>query len=221
MRLNQYIARHTGLSRRQADDAITTDRVLVNDLPAALGMIVTESDHITIDHQPVLAQKLIYLALNKPVGYISSRRAQGNSPTLYSLLPRQYHHLKSVGRLDKDSSGLIILTNDGNFAQTSTHPKFSKLKRYVVELDRPLQPHDLEQFNTGIELEDGISKLHISRSGHHYLIALKEGRNRQIRRTFASQGYSVTTLNRTHFGKLGLNGLEPGQYRLISPHEVL
>ena len=117
-RLNKYIAHTAGLSRREADTAIEQGRVRVNDAPAEIGRQVESGDIVMLDDTVLSAShQYTYLMLHKPIGYVSSRREQGDTPTIYSLLPESLHHLKPVGRLDKDSSGLIILTDDGDFAQ--------------------------------------------------------------------------------------------------------
>lgn len=163
--------------------------------------------------------EFLYLAFNKPVGYVCSRRAQGSAPTIYDLLPAEYHHLKTVGRLDKDSSGLILLTNDGDFAYQMTHPKFHKNKVYEVELDRPLEPlHQQMISDYGVMLDDGPSKFTVIRQAEaSYTVILTEGRNRQIRRTFAALSYRVTALHRTQFGKFILSHLASGKYDIIEP----
>ena len=156
--------------------------------------------------------------MNKPVGYVCSRRAQGNAPTLYKLLPKEYRKLKTVGLLDKDSSGLILLTNDGDFDFQMTNPKFHKEKIYEVELNKPLEPlHQQMISDFGVMLEDGPSKFSVIHEDNKYTVILSEGRNRQIRRTFAALGYRVTSLHRTRFGKYQLTGLEPGKYAILKP----
>ena len=159
--------------------------------------------------------------LNKPVGYVCSRRAQGDSPTIYAILPQAFHHLKPVGRLDRNSSGLLLLTNDGDFAFQMTHPKFVKTKVYSVRLDRDLEPlHQQMISDFGVILEDGPSKLHLERlrddSRREWRVIMSEGRNRQIRRTFASLGYEVKKLHRTSFGNYSLGDMKPGSYELVT-----
>lgn len=217
LRLNKFLAEQLGLSRREADNLIAANKVTVNGLVALLGARITAEDKVVCDGQPVTHEvKYIYLGLNKPVGYVCSRKRQGGTPTLYELLPPQYQALKTVGRLDKDSSGLILLTNDGDFAFHMTHPKFSKTKLYEVTLDQPLAPlHQQEIADFGIEIGDGVSKMGLTRLSDDrksWLVTLHEGRNRQIRRTFAALGYTVTKLHRTQFGPYQLSGLKPGEF---------
>lgn len=220
-RLNKFIALHLGISRREADERIEKGRVIINGKPAILGQRAEEGQTITVDGKPLQATaQLQYLLLNKPVGYVSSRRAQGDTPTLYSLLPKEYHPLKPVGRLDKDSSGLILLTNDGDFAFRMTHPKFQKVKVYEVSLNKQLEPlHQQMIADFGVMLPDGRSQLGLTRAHdtdrRHWTITMSEGRNRQIRRTFAALGYEVKKLHRINFGNYALGDIKSGDYTLV------
>ncbi len=241
-RLNKFLAERLGVSRREADDLIAAGQILVNDKPASLGARIDKNDKVCYNKKIIpFETDYLYLAMNKPVGYVCSRRAQGSAPTLYDLLPEEYKKLKTVGRLDKDSSGLILLTNDGDFAFQMTHPKFHKEKVYEVELDRPLEPlHQQMISDYGIMLDDGPSRFTVIRAAGvtaaegvpreslagedssrqdpcSYVVILREGRNRQIRRTFAALGYRVTKLHRTSFGKYELSGLKPGKCAIIKP----
>lgn len=217
IRLNKFLAEQLGLSRRQADDLIAAGKVKINDKIATLGARFNESDKILCNGNEVNhAVKYIYLGMNKPIGYVCSKKRQGEVPTIYELLPEKYRTLKTVGRLDKDSSGLIILTNDGDFAFRMTHPKFQKTKLYEVELDQPLEPlHQQMIADFGIEIGDGVSKMGLERIGDTrrcWKVTLSEGRNRQIRRTFGALGYVVTKLHRIEFGPYKLSGLTPGEF---------
>ena len=220
-RLNKFLARQLGISRREADVLIENETVMVNHTLATLGTRITPSDSIDVAGTPVARRPaaLRYIALNKPIGYVCSRRMQGNAPTIYSLLPPELHMLKPVGRLDKDSSGLLLLTNDGDFAYRMTHPKFAKTKQYRVRLDRDLEPlHQQMISDFGIELDDGRSQLILARlddNRREWHITMSEGRNRQIRRTFAARGYTVTRLHRTNFGNYTLNGIRQGKWQTI------
>ena len=241
------------MSRREADDAVASGRVTINGVRAQMGSQVAPTDSVALD-STILCKKTqyTYLVLHKPVGYVCSRRRQGDIPTIYELLPEQYRALKPVGRLDKDSSGILLLTDDGDFAHSMTHPKFYKTKIYEVELDHPLAPlHQQMVSDFGVTLEDGVSRFLIEKlegrkkkdegregadghdarvksqesrvkkstelngSGQTYKITMHEGRNRQIRRTFAALGYTVTHLHRTTFGNYSLGDIKTGEHALV------
>lgn len=217
VRLNKFLAERLGLSRRQADDAIAAGKVIVNEKPAVLGAHIDNNDKVCYNGKIIpFDVGYLYVGLNKPAGYVCSRKAQGEFPTLYELLPAKYRDLKTVGRLDKDSSGLILLTNDGDFAFKMTHPSFTKTKIYEVELDHALEPlHQQEIADFGIEIGDGVSRLGLTRlddSRKRWKVTMSEGRNRQIRRTFGALGYTVVRLHRTAFGPYSLSGLKPGEF---------
>lgn len=220
MRLNKYLAHATGISRREADELIEQGRVLVNGKPAELGQPVAETDILAIDGKLVgnTSPNYTYLILNKPVGYVCSRKRQGESPTIYELLPQQYRPLKPVGRLDRDSSGLLLLTDDGDFAHRMTHPSFHKNKTYEVTLDKPLEPlHQQMISDYGVTLEDGVSKFLVTKiRNSKFEIQMSEGRNRQIRRTFTALGYTVTRLHRTNFGNYSLGDLALGAFQITT-----
>ena len=222
MRINKYVALATGMSRRAADAAIAQSRVLVNGQIPAVGYNVRQDDTVTLDGGTITpAVKVVTLILNKPVGYVVSRNGQG-SPTIYDLLPSEYHLLKPVGRLDKDSSGLLLLTNDGNLANELTHPKYQKDKVYEVSFDKPLTSEDQKKIEQGIAIDDYVSRLRLSKNENcelkiencSWIVTMSMGRNRQIRRTFAALGYKVTELHRTHFGSYQLGNLEAGEFEL-------
>ena len=217
MRINKFVAQATGLSRRAADAAITEGRVLVNRKAPEQGQQVAPRDLITLDGKPLnvdVHKKTIML--HKPVGYVCSRDGQG-SKTVYDLLPTELHHLKPVGRLDKDSSGLLLMSNDGELAHQLTHPSFEKNKEYEVKLDKPLTAADHEKLFDGVSLEDGLSRFEkiIRNSDDEFRVSLHEGKNRQIRRTFAALGYKVIKLHRVSFGPYILSDLTPGKFENI------
>lgn len=234
IRLNKFLAERLGISRRQADDLIAGGEVLIEKTgvterkPAIIGEHIDKNTKVWYNGSMVAHElSFLYLAMNKPSGYVCSKKRQGDSPTIYELLPKKYQNLKTVGRLDKDSSGLILLTNDGDFAFQMTHPRFYKEKEYEVELDRPLEPlHQQEIADFGIVLPDGVSKLGLIRLGtddsnspeyrKKWKVIMHEGRNRQIRRTFEAVGYSVMRLHRTAFGKYRLGELKSGQVAKLS-----
>jgi 23S rRNA pseudouridine2605 synthase len=218
MRINVFVANATGMSRRTADKLIGQGRVSIDGSPARLGKTVEPTSTVTLDGNVITAGvKVTTVLLNKPVGYVCSRNGQG-SRTIYDLLPQQYHRLKPVGRLDKDSSGLLLLTNDGQLANTLTHPRFAKEKLYTVELDRPLSTADHSQIEHGVQLEDGISSLRLkklSNTATLWRVSIQEGRNRQIRRTFAALGYEVRSLHRTDFGEYHLDDIPSGSWKQL------
>lgn len=219
-RLNKYLALQLGISRREADLLIEKGRVTLDGTPATLGARVTD-EKILVDNKPVTASTALqYIALYKPVGYVCSRKPQGDAPTVYSLLPKELHPLKLVGRLDKDSSGLILLTNDGDFAYRMTHPKFAKTKVYKVKLDNELAPlHQQMIADYGVQLEDGTSQFALMRlSDNHrqdWQVTMSEGRNRQIRRTFTALGYTVIKLHRVQFGNYSLGDMKSKEYKVV------
>lgn len=218
VRINKFLALHTGISRREADDAVSHGRVQINGATAEMGARVAPGDTVTLDGRPVTVKSsYTYLLLNKPVEYICSRRRQGDTPTIYELLPEQYRDLKPVGRLDKESSGLLLLTDDGDFAHRMTHPSFHKTKTYEVALSKDLEPlHRQMISDIGVTLEDGVSKLQLERlhdgDEKQWIVRMHEGRNRQIRRTFGGLGYAVKALHRTDFGNYSLGDIKPGSY---------
>lgn len=213
-RLNKHLALVLGISRREADALIEQGKVKINDTIASLGYRLLPRDVVYVNGKKVQAtEDYLYIALNKPVGYVCSRKQQGDTPTIYSLLPASLHALKPVGRLDKDSSGILILTNDGDFAHTMTHPKFHKTKTYLITLNKDLEPlHQQMISDIGVELEDGTSQLLLEKAKDNtrkeWKVSMHEGRNRQIRRTFAALGYSVEKLHRTQFGAYDLATLQ-------------
>lgn len=215
MRINVFIAQANGLSRRAADQAVEEQRVHIGDRVARIGDKVSSQDTVTLDGQTItISDATTTIMLNKPVGYVCSRNGQGSS-TIYDLLPAEYHHLKPVGRLDKDSSGLLLLTDDGQLANQLTHPRYGKAKVYEVELDKPLSSEHKVQIEQGVELKDGLSTLKLeslNKDNKRWQITMTEGRNRQIRRTFAALGYTVTKLHRTQFGAYRLGQATPGSY---------
>lgn len=222
MRLNKFIAQATGLSRRAADQAIVDGRVLVNNKRPSAGQDVTENDEVSLDHSKLQTtnSQLITIMLNKPVGYVCSRDGQGNR-TIYELLPEELHALKPIGRLDKNSSGLLLLTTDGQLAYELTHPKFQKTKIYKIALNKPLElSHRMQISEQGVMLDDGPSKLELDQINNtdenNWKVTMSEGRNRQIRRTFEELGYNVVKLHRTQFGEYKLDDLGIGKTKKIT-----
>ncbi len=221
-RLNKFLALQLGISRRQADELIEKGRISINGKTAQLGERFKEGDEIKLGEKIIskTREEKKYVIFNKPRGYVCSRKKQGENETIYAILPKEFSVLKPVGRLDKDSSGILLLTNDGDFAFRMTHPKFRKVKEYLVSLDTPLQPiHQQMIADFGINLPDGKSQLGLERlddSRKNWKVIMSEGRNRQIRRTFSAIGYEVKELHRTVFGSYILpKDLNFGDFRKV------
>lgn len=220
-RLNKHLALTLGVSRREADNLIDAGHVKINGTIATLGARFHDNDDIFLDNKLLGKDtQYEYIAFYKPINYVCSRLKQGDSPTIYDILPKELHKLKPVGRLDRNSSGLILLTNDGDFAYHMTHPKFIKTKVYECEVDPGLEPlHQQMISDFGVHLEDGPSKLSLERmvegNSKKWRVTMHEGRNRQIRRTFASLGYDVVRLHRTNFGNYSLGDMKPGDYQAV------
>ena len=221
-RLNKFLALQLGISRRQADELIEKGRISINGKTAQLGERFKAGDEIKLGEKIIskTREEKKYVIFNKPRGYVCSRKKQGENETIYAILPKEFSALKPVGRLDKDSSGILILTNDGDFAFQMTHPKFRKVKEYLVSLDEPLQPiHQQMIADFGINLPDGKSQLGLERlddSRKNWKVIMSEGRNRQIRRTFSAIGYEVKELHRTVFGSYILpKDLNFGDFRKV------
>lgn len=220
MRINKYIALATPLSRRGADSAIAAGRVTVNGMTPDSGQDIKKGDEVALDGRAITPAVKTTILFNKPVGYVCSRDGQG-SRTIFDLLPREYQRLQSVGRLDKNSSGLLLMTNDGELANELTHPSHQKRKIYQVTLKEPLQPLHRQMIQDhGIQLDDGVSRFEVARrkdgDDRDWQITMHEGRNRQIRRTFQALGYEVLLLHRSQFGTYALDDLPSGQLKLIS-----
>lgn len=219
MRINKYIAQATDLSRRAADTAVSEGRVQINGRPVDAGSQVGDQDLVTLDDTPVFVEQGVMTVIyNKPFGYVVSRDGQG-SKTIYDTLPLEYRQLNPVGRLDKNSSGLLLLTNDGVLANELTHPRYAKIKIYEIRLNQQLAPLHQQMINDrGISLEDGLSQLQLEKQddeGYAWRVTMREGRNRQIRRTFSALDYTVTRLHRTHFGEYTLGDLAKGATKLL------
>ena len=221
-RLNKYLALQLGISRREADNLIDTGVVTVNGTPAVMGSRAEPTDTVSIAGTPLPAKSVAfrYILFNKPVGYVCSRKKQGDSDTIYALLPSELHSLKPVGRLDRNTSGILLLTNDGDFAQRMTHPKYQKTKVYHARLDRELEPlHQQMISDIGVNLEDGRSQLFLERRSDtnrsEWQVTMSEGRNRQIRRTFSALGYGIQRLHRVQFGSYSVGDIPRGAYKEV------
>lgn len=220
MRINRFLATATGMSRRQADIAIEAGQVRINDEPAQLGNAVGPEDEVKLDESVLVLPTNQTVMLNKSVGYVCSRSQQGSAPTIYELLPSELHTLKPVGRLDKDSSGLLLLTNDGKLAHRLAHPSHNKWKVYEVTTTPALQPKQIQALRSGVMLDDGLSVIDVTEHTGGYTMRLQEGRNRQIRRSVEAVGATVATLHRTQIGELKLGALADGDWRQLAAEEL-
>lgn len=222
MRINRFVAMASGMSRRAADTAVADGRITVNGALAGMGWIVGDDDKVALDGAIIsLPAAHTYLMFNKPVGYVTSRAQQGSAPTIYEILPAKYHNLRAAGRLDRDSCGLLILSDDGDYVYLLTHPSQHKLKTYRLRLARALTADDIARLKRGVELEDGLSRIDVvDVDGRWVTVQLGEGRNRQVRRTLGAIGAGVITLQRVAMGGLRLGDLPEGQWREISADEI-
>jgi 23S rRNA pseudouridine2605 synthase len=222
VRLAKFLAHGGVASRRKAEEIIGSGRVTVD------GEVVTdpardvgEGDDVRVDGSPVGAEPREVWAVHKPVGVVSTAREPGNRPAVVSLVESEAR-LYPVGRLDADSSGLILLTNDGELANLLTHPRYEVPKAYRVELRRPPGDADLRRLADGVELEDGrTAPAEVRRVGEREVeVVLREGRNRQVRRMAETVGNEVVSLRRVGFGPIELGDLPDGEARPLSPAEV-
>lgn len=230
-RLNKYIASTGFCSRRKADELILEGRVRVNDRQIdELGFYVREKDRVYIDGKIVKPQKLEYYKFYKPAGYITTSEDEKGRKTIYDVIPPELRHLKPVGRLDKESTGLIILTNDGEFINEMTHPSIKVPKVYIVSINGKFTPDDAEKMLNGLEIEtdSGEKKIayaetlpiEIKNKSSMIQVVLYQGINRQIRKMFAKLGYEVESLKRIQHATLTIEGLKKGQVKAIKPKQV-
>lgn len=231
MRLQAFLARSgASPSRRKAEALISAGRVKVNDRIASLGESITAADRVLLDGQPIkLPQKPTYLALNKPKGYLTTLKDDRNRPTVAELVPDDVPGLIPVGRLDANTTGLLLLTNDGPFAHHVAHPSSEIEKEYELTL-APLPEEDLKMrldaLEKGPELEDGKmlppKLICLRRAGEKITLSLTihEGRNRVIRRACAAVGLTLLDLKRVRVGPVKLGELSEGQYRTLTDDEL-
>jgi 23S rRNA pseudouridine2605 synthase len=223
MRLNRYLAQSGVASRRAVEEIILAGRVSINGAVCLeLGRQVEPSDSVKVDGKLVRPEALLYVLLNKPAEYVTTRSDDRARPTIYHLLPKNLHQLAHVGRLDIDSEGLLILTNDGDLTLRLTHPRYKLPKEYLVTLDREFAMADLPKAKRGVYLSDGRARFDslTKLNSRQVRVVLTQGLNRQVRRVFAAIGYKVRHLKRTKIGPLSDSVLKPGEYRLLRPAEV-
>ena len=211
-------------------DAIRQGMVRVNgEAVTGFRHPVDTTDSILLDGRPILfkAEPPVYLMLNKPKGVLSTVRDERGRRTVLDIIPDKYRRLRlyPVGRLDKDSTGLLLLTNDGELTYRLTHPKFEREKEYLVQIEDELQPEEKNKLEQGIELEEGRTHPVIVREvtdapPFNYSITIREGKKRQVRRMFAALGYRILELKRVRMGKLTLGELKEGKVRELNAREV-
>jgi 23S rRNA pseudouridine2605 synthase len=223
MRLNRYLALCGLGSRRACEEIILGGSVRINGRAVReLATMVGPGDTVVARGRMVQPESARYLVLHKPSGCLSSRQSQGGKPTVYDLLPREAVTLPHVGRLDADSEGLLLLSNDGALAQALTHPSRHVEKEYDVVLDRAFDTKFIPKLLKGIYLEEGRARAaHVHVEGANKLrVVLTQGINRQIRRMFAALGYKVKRLTRTRLGPLKLGRLPRGSWRELTAREL-
>lgn len=228
MRLAKYIAQTGQASRRKAEDLIRQGFVKVNGttVKTPAFFVDPEVDRVEVSGTPVQEEDKLYVLLYKPAGYLATVADPFGRPTVMDLLKITDKRLYPVGRLDFDTEGLLLLTNDGAFTNQMIHPRHGVLKTYEALVQGRVLPSELEQLKNGIELEDGPTapaRARILRTGRHdstVELKIHQGRKRQVKRMFQAIGHPVIYLKRTGFGFLTLKNLQPGKYRLLTPQEV-
>jgi 23S rRNA pseudouridine2605 synthase len=221
MRLNAFLARAGVASRRRADELIKAGRVTVNGEPGQLNTVVGARDRVEVDGEEVARQRLRYVLLHKPAGVVTTARDPQGRPTVVELVPDE-PRVVPVGRLDVDTTGALLLTNDGRLAHRLAHPRYGVEKTYVADVEGDPDEAALTQLRDGVELDDGITAPARARrlgTGRVELV-LHEGRKHQVKRMLAAVGHPVTRLHRSEYAGLTLEGLEPGAYRELEPSEV-
>jgi 23S rRNA pseudouridine2605 synthase len=221
VRLNAYLARAGIASRRGADDLIKAGRVVVNGEPGQLNTFVESTDRVQVDGREIGKQKLAHLLLYRPAGVVSTARDPQGRPTVVDLVPNA-SRVVPVGRLDADTTGALLLTNDGQLAHRLAHPRYKIEKVYEAEVGGNPSEDVLQALRDGIELDDGVTApAQVRRVGPHTLeLIIHEGRNRQVKRMLDAVGHPVRSLHRSKYAGLTLGGLEPGRWRELEPSEV-
>lgn len=228
LRLQAYLARAGVASRRASEEIIRAGRVRVNGSVAELGSKATVGrDSVTVDGELVRLQPFEWLMLHKPRGYVTTRDDPEGRRTVYDLLPPELHHLFHVGRLDRDSTGIILLTNEGETANRLLHPRYGTTKEYLADVEGEVSDELLARLVEGVPLEDGIAQAievellgAADRGGSKIRVVLEEGRNREVRRMLEAVGHPVRSLYRRRFGPLAMGRLKRGEWRRLTDQEV-
>jgi 23S rRNA pseudouridine2605 synthase len=221
VRLNAYLARAGIASRRAADELIKAGRVSVNGAPGQLNTFVESRDRVEVDGRHVEPQRLAYVLLHKPAGVVTTARDPQRRPTVVELVDHETR-VVPVGRLDADTTGALLLTNDGELAHRLAHPRYGVEKAYDVEVERDPSEKQLQLLRSGVELDDGrTAPAQARRLGRNRLeLVLHEGRKHQVKRMCAAVGLPVTQLHRPRYDGLELGDLAPGEWRELTPDEV-
>jgi 23S rRNA pseudouridine2605 synthase len=222
MRLNAYLARAGIASRRGSDDLIKAGRVRVNDARGELNTYVHAGDRVEVDGQPVTAQSLKYVLLHKSAGTVTTAWDPQGRPTVVDLVEKIPERVVPVGRLDADTTGALLLTNDGPLAHRLAHPRYGVEKVYEVDVEGEPDDTALQQLANGVELDDGrTAPAKVRRLGPAKLeLTLHEGRKHQVKRMCEAVGHPVVRLHRSRYAGLTLEGLEPGRWRELDQAEV-
>ncbi len=221
MRLNAFLARAGVASRRRADELIKAGRVTVNGKPGQLNTVVGARDRVEVDGKEVVRQPLAYVLLHKPAGVVTTARDPQGRPTVVQLVPYE-PRVVPVGRLDADTTGALLLTNDGPLAHRLAHPRYGAEKTYVAEVEGDPDEKALAALRDGIELDDGrTAPARARRLGRGRVeLVLHEGRTHQVKRMLEAVGHPVTRLHRSVYAGLTLDGLAAGEWRKLTAREV-
>jgi 23S rRNA pseudouridine2605 synthase len=221
VRLNAYLARAGIASRRGADELIKAGRVLVNGRPGELSTFVGAADVVEVDGRPVAKQRLAYVLLHKPPGVVTTARDPHGRPTVVRLVPAE-PRVVPVGRLDADSTGVLLLTNDGQLAHRLAHPRYEVDKVYEVEVEGDPPKAALRRLAEGVELDDGrTAPARARRLGRGRLeLTIHEGRKHQVKRMCEAVGHPVRRLHRSRYAGLAVRDLAPGAWRELTREEV-
>lgn len=228
VRLQAYLARAGIASRRASEDLIRAGKVQVNGVVAELGMSVDGAkDVVEVEGRVITPQRVQWVAVHKPKGYVTTRDDPEGRKTVYDLLPDNLRHLFHVGRLDRDSSGLLLLTNDGEAANRLLHPRYGTTKEYWADVDGEPEMKDLRLLVRGIRLDDGIAKAEtvtfrdeVKPGIFRVAVVMKEGKRREVRRMLESIGHPVRRLFRRRFGPIEIGRLPPGEWRYLTMEEM-